>query len=84
MPEATQTNTCFEVFHESYGGRSCRISFWWLFSDEHGRKGEVIGISTGRQVGSPVPGVMQSVIYPHPQSWLLEVSGREVGRKLLF
>lgn len=28
---------------------------------------------------------MESVIYPHPQSWLLEVSGRrKVGRNLLF
>lgn len=30
-------------------------------------------------------GVMESVIYPHPQSWLLEVRGRrKVGRNLLF
>lgn len=45
----------------------------------------MIGTNTGRQVGSVCQGVKQSVTYPHPQSWLLEVSrGREGGRTLLF
>lgn len=45
----------------------------------------MVGTNTRRQVGSAVPGVKQPVIYPHPQSWLLEAGGgREVGRHFLF
>lgn len=56
-----------------------------LSPHERFRKAEVVGTNTGRQVGSPVPRVKQPIIYPHPQSWLLEAGGRrEVGRHLLF
>lgn len=45
----------------------------------------MVGTNPGRQVGSPVPRVKQPIIYPHPQSWLLEAGGaREVKQHLLF
>lgn len=45
----------------------------------------MVGTNTGRQVGSPVPRVKEPIIYPCPQSWLLEAGGgREGKRHLLF
>lgn len=45
----------------------------------------MVGSNPGRQVGSLVPRVKQPIIYPHPQSWLLEAGGaREVKQHLLF
>lgn len=45
----------------------------------------MVGTNPGRQVGSPVPRVKQPIIYPHPQSRLLEAGGpREVKQHLLF
>lgn len=67
------------------GAGPVEFQTWCLSSDEHGRKGEVVGSNPGRQVGSLVPRVKQPIIYPHPQSWLLEAGGaREVKQHLLF
>lgn len=84
-PQATQTNPCPLAFHESQGAGPAEFQIWCLSADEHGRKGEAVGTKTGRQVGSPVPGVKQPIIYPHPQSGLLEAGGgREWGGIFYF